>query len=263
MKLVYFLIFIFLFAFSANAQIVINEVMYDPISSDSYNEWIEIYNNGNGNVNLSGWSLCDKKILKGYINTSGYLFRNETFILKSSSYAVITDGRISTTGGTDAYKNFDVDNDSVALHVDVNSLCGGLGNTQGIIILKDENNIVKDSVSYYNYWNSNNEGKSIELVNPSLNNNLSLSWNASLNFNGTPGSKNSNFLKIIFGDVSGNGFVSAYDASLILRYGAGKMSLSRIQFLSGDVNLNGIVNNEDSSLILKYVVKKIKELPIL
>jgi len=57
-----------------------------------------------------------------------------------------------------------VGNKSIALSVNISSLCGGLGNTQGIIILKDVNNTVKDSVSYYNSWNNNIEGKSIELL---------------------------------------------------------------------------------------------------
>jgi hypothetical protein len=41
------------------ADVVINEIMFDPISSDSDDEYIELYNRGTNVVNLSGWHLRD------------------------------------------------------------------------------------------------------------------------------------------------------------------------------------------------------------
>jgi phosphatidylserine/phosphatidylglycerophosphate/cardiolipin synthase-like enzyme len=40
--------------------IVINEIMYDPESGDSGNEWIELYNNGTSDVNMTGWVISDQ-----------------------------------------------------------------------------------------------------------------------------------------------------------------------------------------------------------
>ncbi|MGJ8650134.1 MAG: lamin tail domain-containing protein [Opitutaceae bacterium] len=38
-------------------DVVINEIMYDPISGESDEEFIELYNRSNGTVDLSGWRL--------------------------------------------------------------------------------------------------------------------------------------------------------------------------------------------------------------
>ncbi len=37
----------------------INEVMYDPDCSDSYCEYIEVYNNETSSVNMTGWKIRD------------------------------------------------------------------------------------------------------------------------------------------------------------------------------------------------------------
>ncbi len=55
------------------------------------------------------------------------------------------------------------------------------------------------------------------------------------------------------GDVSENGVVSAYDASLTLQYSVGMITLSPQALLNADVSLNGIVTPYDASLILQYV----------
>ncbi len=39
------------------SDIVINEVCYDPISSDDYHEWIEFFNNGTEDVDMEDWQL--------------------------------------------------------------------------------------------------------------------------------------------------------------------------------------------------------------
>ena len=37
-----------------SSSVVINEIMYDPVGIDTGNEWIELYNNGNSDINLEG-----------------------------------------------------------------------------------------------------------------------------------------------------------------------------------------------------------------
>ncbi|MFH0936169.1 MAG: lamin tail domain-containing protein, partial [Candidatus Woesearchaeota archaeon] len=55
---------------SAYANLIINEVMYNPSDDENYNEWIEIYNNGNEEIDLSLWKLCNKNILSGFVDSS-------------------------------------------------------------------------------------------------------------------------------------------------------------------------------------------------
>ena len=39
------------------ADVVINEVLYNPSGSDSGHEWVELYNNGSADVDISGWEI--------------------------------------------------------------------------------------------------------------------------------------------------------------------------------------------------------------
>lgn len=48
---------LFLTAVSVHAQIVVNEIMYNPASHDAREEWIELRNISGTNVNLSGWTI--------------------------------------------------------------------------------------------------------------------------------------------------------------------------------------------------------------
>jgi hypothetical protein len=63
------------------------------------------------------------------------------------------------------------------------------------------------------------------------------------------------------GDVSLNGIVQAYDASLVLESTVGLYTLSPLQTMVGDVSGNGTVTALDASLILQYVVGLIKTFP--
>lgn len=50
------MLFIPLFAF---ANIVINEIAWMGTAESSYCEWVELYNNGSGDIDLSGWGLYE------------------------------------------------------------------------------------------------------------------------------------------------------------------------------------------------------------
>jgi hypothetical protein len=46
----------------SEAQVVINEIMYNPSTdqgADTGYEWVELYNAGAGSVDLGGWRLWD------------------------------------------------------------------------------------------------------------------------------------------------------------------------------------------------------------
>jgi hypothetical protein len=60
--------------------------------------------------------------------------------------------------------------------------------------------------------------------------------------------------KPVLGDVSMNGEVKPYDASLILQYTVSSITLSAKQLKVADVSGNGIISAYDASLILQYSV---------
>ena len=51
------LLFILLFPCFILAQVVINEVFYDPVGSDGAKEWIELFNNSDEIINLLNWKI--------------------------------------------------------------------------------------------------------------------------------------------------------------------------------------------------------------
>jgi len=63
------------------------------------------------------------------------------------------------------------------------------------------------------------------------------------------------------GDVSLNGVVTAYDASLILQKLAALISLTPLQTLLADVDNSGTISNPDASLVLQLVASVIPALP--
>jgi len=170
-----------------SAFVRINEIMYNPDQgSDSFNEWIEIFNNGTSSVNLTDATLCGDSLLKGFLNKSdGNIGRNTTFILQPSSFAVITDGGSGGDVGTDVYINFNVDSDALALHTSEKSICsGGLKNTgeEINIALNTESHIV-DYQPFVSFANGNN--KTLIFYKGT--------FTESAIVNGTPGASNDQF----------------------------------------------------------------------
>ena len=74
----------------------------------------------------------------------------------------------------------------------------------------------------------------------------------------TPGMRNA----VPIGDVSQNGAISAYDASLVLQHVVGSIVLSSAQRIVAEVSGNGVVTAYDASLILRYVIGDIARFPV-
>ena len=196
--ILFLVIFSLIFSVSrASAEIKINEIMYNPSQDENYNEWIEIYNSGNGEILLENFTLCGKEILPGYINRSGGINRDSGLLLEAESYALITDGG----SGTDVYNNFNVSAQALALHVAASSLCAGLSNAGKTITLEKNGN----TVSGVTYNDDAREGYSLELANGS--------FRESIDIGGTPGRINSEGSGTGSGNTSGNSTSSGGSSS--------------------------------------------------
>lgn len=154
----------------------INEIMYDPESNENYNEWIEIYNEGDQPLDLSNYTLCGKVLLGGFIDRTETVNNDQGLVLDPGAYALITDGG----SGTEVYDTYDVDTAARALHVNAASICGGLANHGETITLIDSAQTVTEEVSY------------ADNAEPGF----SLEWNndafaSSAEVDGTPGQENS------------------------------------------------------------------------
>jgi len=71
-----------------------------------------------------------------------------------------------------------------------------------------------------------------------------------------------NIIDVMYGDVSGNGYVTAGDASLILQHLAYLITLDENQLQAADVSGNGYVTAGDASLILQKLAYLISDFPV-
>jgi hypothetical protein len=182
----YWLFLLIILSSSVLAQIQITEIMYAPTFNYQYNEWIEIYNAGDSEINLNNWTLCGKTLSPGYIDhEDNKLKLNTTLILSAGSYAIITDGQT----GTEVYSNFAVDSGSLALHVNVASLCTGLKNSGDSIFLENETGNLINSITYDDTWGANGNNKTL-VKEGDL-------WRESYIDFGTPGMANSEQQEIV------------------------------------------------------------------
>ena len=132
----------------AFAGVQINEIMADPSCSESYCEYVELYNNGTASINVTNWKISDN-------NEEDFLEGNSNdIIIAGNSFALIVDS------DSRVYNNFEVD--SVTwIYVDDSAIGNGLSNSGETLTLKDENNNTIDSASYP----SSSDGKSYSLIN--------------------------------------------------------------------------------------------------
>ncbi len=169
------------------AQVVINEVMYNPNQGDdNYNEWIELYTTES--TSLENWTVCDSQLQAGYVKKSdGQTYQSSGFLLTAGQYVIITDGG----SGTEAYEKFSINLDALALHVASSSMCGGFDNSGDTVAVANNLGLIVDSVSYLNSWGADGDGKSLERKSVTGSGNDSFNWQVSISSGGTPGSANS------------------------------------------------------------------------
>jgi hypothetical protein len=141
-------------------SIVINEIMYHPITEDSRDEYIELYNRGTQTVDLSGWRLS-KAISFGFppgleLGPGEYLV-----VAKDEAHLRAKYGIDNVVGDYD----------------------GVLANDGESIRLRDEYDNIVDVVRYYDggTWPdaADGEGSSLELTDPRDDNNVAAAWAAS------------------------------------------------------------------------------------
>lgn len=176
MRLVALLSFIVFLPVAAFA-LQINEIMYDPAASDSYAEWVEIWNNGPDAVDLTDWTLCGNGFSAGYINKNDLLTYNDTgLLLPANGFAIVTDG----VSGSTVLDSFTVSYTALLLHVNASSMCGGLNNGGDTLVLKGADDATIDTVTY---TDDADENYSLECDTGN--------WFPSLTLGGTPGTVNS------------------------------------------------------------------------
>jgi hypothetical protein len=166
----------------ARNSVVINELMYEPGKGNS--EFIELYNAGTAEADLSNWKVTDK-------NGNSFYITDGNFVLPKGGYFLIAPDSL-------VYNNYKWLKDSASCSVrNMSSL--GLSNSGGLILLKDAFRNTIDSVYYFSSWHSktvqDTKNRSLERINPLLNSNDPSNWRTSVAREGaSPGRLNSIFV---------------------------------------------------------------------
>jgi len=144
---------------ATRGDIVINEIMYNPISGDEDFKYIELYNRGDGNFSLNGYRLA------GAVR---YRFKSSRTIPPGGYLVVARDPAALV-------KNYGIPRARVA-----GPYSGTLSAGGEEIILRDPLGNVEDRVLYadrdpWPVW-ADGLGSSLELIHPDLDNELPASW---------------------------------------------------------------------------------------
>ena len=157
-----------------NYGVVINEINYR--SSDLFNpqDWLELHNPTNEAIAMGMWIFKDD-------NNNVFTFP-EDILLQSGHYLVLCKN-------TDTFSQFFPSVSNV-----VGDFGFGLSGGGELLRLFDSNEQLVDKVEYNDIapWPTEPDGtgSTLELINPSLENDMASNWAAS-NGNGTPGERNS------------------------------------------------------------------------
>ena len=164
------LLLTFLSASAVVAEVVINEIHYDPGDNMLKTEFIEIWNQGQTGVDLSGWSLANA--VNFTFPNGAQLAAGGFIVIAEDPDAMFTEYAVSVMG----------------------PYIGKLSNDGEHLELHDASGVLQDEVDYQAKFpwplSSAGKGKSMSLINPALDNDLGGSWRAA---DPTPGATNANY----------------------------------------------------------------------
>ncbi len=163
--------------------VVINEIHYNPDVKTELVEFVELYNAGTADVNISGWYFS---------NGISFQFPDGT-ILPAGGYIVVTENPYTAYQPITIMDKYGVDSRLV-----YGPFTGRLSNEGERIVLRDVDGMKIDEVDYQLGFpwptvgdavpeNWPGTGHSIQLVNPSFDNDLAGSWRSAYP---TPAAKN-------------------------------------------------------------------------
>jgi hypothetical protein len=211
------------------SDIVINELMYHPISEDDNDQYIEFYNRSGSPVALGGWTLDDAVSFMFPSNTTiaagGYIV-----VAKLASQLMT---KYPNLNATNTYGNFSGKLSGKGERIALTKP-DTITTTNGSVITTNLIHIPVDEVMYgtggqWPEW-TDGGGSSLELIDPHSNHRLASNWGASDETHKAPWA---------FFSTTGtidNGSVAA-DQLQVLLQGAGECLIDNVQVISNGVNL--------------------------
>lgn len=161
-------------------DLVINEISFNNNASVNPGDWIELYNKGKYDIDISGWKLTDSD------PSHQFVFAANTW-LKANEYLVVSNDLTKMKAVFGSVKNL----------IEPSTFNFGLGNMLDAVKLYSSNAQLIDEVNYSSSepWLtfSYDELWSLELIDPAKNNNSGRNWFISEQ-KGTPGMRNTPYI---------------------------------------------------------------------
>jgi hypothetical protein len=137
------------FPFSASAQVVFSEIMYDlpDPGGDSGREWFEIYNNSAIPIDMTGWTFFENDTNHKLTAVKGSLE------LPAGGYAVVADTPETFISEHQNYSGILLDSSF------------SLNNSGERIALKNKEGVEQAAVAYTSAWGAQHDGASLQYFN--------------------------------------------------------------------------------------------------
>ncbi|MEK6854275.1 MAG: lamin tail domain-containing protein, partial [Nanoarchaeota archaeon] len=118
-------------AANESVNVIISQVLYDPLGSESGGEAVELYNPTASSVNISGWVLATETSQTDAVIPNGA-------VICSSCYYLIADSNWSNAKDNSSWPNADLE-EAITL-----------ANTDAGVALKDSSGVIVDAVGWGN-----------------------------------------------------------------------------------------------------------------
>jgi hypothetical protein len=182
----------------AQAALVISEVLFNELGSNTLGEWLEIYNNGASAIDLSSYKIGDEETQGATSATEGmFQFPSGASILPGQVQVVAVDANVfsASYGFLPAYEvsgsNATVPNLTLYSAWDPDGTTINMSNTNDQALILDGSDALVDAASWGNTFAFNpalgsaGDGVSYERINPNTDTNTAADWR--LGSNSSPG----------------------------------------------------------------------------
>jgi regulation of enolase protein 1 (concanavalin A-like superfamily) len=158
------------------SDVVINELMYDPISGNDDDQYVEVYNRGTNTINLGGWQLTGGV---SFVFPTNVMLATNTFMVVARNVSNLFT-KYPNLNATNTVGNFSSklahSGEYLALtmpaeHHTTNGVGGTITNIINIVV----NELTFGTGGRWGQW-ANGGGSSLELIDPDSNNRLAANW---------------------------------------------------------------------------------------
>jgi len=163
------------------AQVVLTEIMFNPLGNENADEFIEIYNTGSTTINLSGWKVSDGE------DDDILMPLDQGMLLETGQFGLILDPGYFDYE-SDTYENL-IPVSALVVTID-NSTFGSRGLHNSVAETVSLIRAGGDTVSRYTYTTDNDEGYSDEKIVP-WEGDEPTNWANARSLKGSPGGWNS------------------------------------------------------------------------